>query len=88
MRDINKQVSGEHPEYDILLNISHIHKNVDHRLNHLFVIENCLSLDKYPVRIFGRMKFEVKIIIKPELYGIKIYVAMDAYNTFVTKYTA
>ena len=87
MRDINKQVSREHPEYDSLLNIRQIQKNMDHRLNHLFVIEHCLILDKYPVRTFGRMKFEVKIIIKPERYGINIYVAMDADNDFVTKYT-
>ena len=44
-----------------------------------------MILDKSLVRIFGLMKFKVRIIKKLAQYGIKFYVVMDSKTDYVLK---
>ena len=83
--DIKNQISREHPRYDPMFKVRDFSKNLEYHFNHLFVPENFLSLDESLVRAFVWTEFNVRIIKKSERYGIKIYVAVDAYTDYVIK---
>ena len=72
-------------EYDPTYKVEEMLQYLHGRFERLFVPGRQLSLDETLIRLFGRIKFKVRIISKAARYGIKIYVLTDALTAFVLK---
>ena len=73
------------PVYNPIHKVSELMDYLESRYRRLYEPGEQLSLDETLVRMFGRIKFKVRIISKAARYGIKIYVITDAKNAFVLK---
>ena len=69
--------------YDPSYKVSELLSYLQGRFAKLFIPGRQLSLDETLIRMFGRIKFKVRIISKAARYGIKMYVLTDAVTAFV-----